>query len=462
MFVYVFVKDDMILTVVIFSASLVLVGVGINVVWTSPVIMKLKSNNTDINPLGKPITTYQVALITGLVPFGGVVGPLFFTKFCDIIGRKKTLMILSTLMILFEAVLAFSTNIYMYYISRFMIGLCVGVSVAATSIFLSEISQDHNRGTIGCFVGLSYPIGSLYAYIIGPLFSIKIFTLLCTIPNIFNILCFLIFIPESPFYLASKGYKKETMKALGKIRCRNDNVEKEYLKIVQTLENTTDKVEPTWRNILIVKNLRKGFIIAVTLNALQQLSGIGAILSYAGPLFDAAGASLSGNMTAILIGAVKVGAAVAATAIIERTGRKPLLIISTLGGSIPLFLLGLFFHLKNINSPLLDSILWLPIFSALFFIVTYTFGLGIIPQAIMSELFPSNVKSKTASSSASCALILKCVVTTIFPIMNDFLGPTWCLWVFSVFELLGFLFVCFVVPEIKGKTVLEVQELLGR
>lgn len=237
---------------------------GINIVWTSPVIWKLKSNDTDINPLGKPITTIQVAGISGLVPFGGMIGTLFLTKFCDIIGRRRTLMILSGVMLVSEVALACATHIYMYYVARFIIGLAVGVGVATVSVFLSEISEDHNRGTIGCFIGLSLPVGNLFVFILGPLVSVKMFTLLCTIPNILNLLCFLTFVPESPIYLASKGHKAQTMNSLERIRNKNsDELEKEYESIILTLENTSAKVKPTWGTIFRVRCLRNGFIIAL-------------------------------------------------------------------------------------------------------------------------------------------------------------------------------------------------------
>lgn len=446
-----------------FSASLLIVGVGINVVWTSPVIWKLKSNNTEINPLGVPIATFQVALIAGLVPLGGVIGTIFLEKLCDVLGRRKALMVLSTTMLLFETILSLSSNIYLYYVARFVIGICVGVGMAVTSVFLSEISEDHNRGTIGCFVGLSLPIGNLFVYVFGPLFSIKVFTLLCTLPNVINLLCLITFIPESPIYLASRGHRAKTIEALEKLRNKSPGeVEKEFENIIQTLESTAHKVEPTWRSMFKVKSLRKGFIIAIGLNALQQLSGVLAILAYAGPLFDAAGVSLSGDMVAVLIGLVQLFGVFLATVIIERTGRRPLLMVSTVGGSTAIFLLGLFYYLKNKDYAIVGSILWLPIASVLLFIVAFSLGLGVIPTAIMSEIFPSNVKSKASSASSGTALLIVFIVTTIFPIMVDLIGPSWCLWVFCIFGLLGYLFVYFIVPEIKGKSLVEVQELLSK
>lgn len=440
-----------------------MVAIGINTVWTSPVIWKLKSNDTNINPLGSPASTYQVALIAGLTPFGSLISPLFLTKFCDIIGRKKTLMMVTTIMLISTTGLAYSTHIYMYYIARFIIGLSVGGSVTSVSIFLSEISEDHNRGMIGCFMGLSFPIGNFYVYIVGPLFSVKVFTLICTIPNIINLLCLLTFIPETPYYLASKRNRTVAIKSLDRLRNKSSNeIEKEYDAIVNTLGSTSREMEGTWNSLLRERNLRKGLIIALFLSLFQQLSGICAILAFAGPLFDASGASLSGDMTAILIGLVKITSVIFTIAIIERVGRRPLLLASTLGGSIPHFLLAMFFYLKSHSSPIVDNILWLPIVSVLGFIIMYSLGLGVIPTSIMSELFPNSVKSKAASVCSCGGHICLFIVTTSFPLMNDYFGPTWCFSIFCFFELLGFLFVYFLVPEIKGKSLMEVQELLSK
>lgn len=438
-------------------------GVGINIVWTSPVLRRLKSNDTEANPLGESITTSQVALITGLMPLGGIISPFILTKLCDIIGRKKTIMAMSVLMMAAEIGLSFSKTIYLYYVWRFIIGISLGSLVSSGSIFLSELSEDHNRGTIGCFVGMSFPLGHLYDYLVGPWLSVTAYTLMCTIPHAINLICFFTFIPDSPVYLASKGNKEGALKALKILRNKDvRELEEEYEQIVNTLKNMEMEREPTWRSLLSVKGYRKGVIISGGLAILQQLSGICAILAFAGPLFDECGAALSGDMTAIMIATVQTICVSLATMVIERVGRRPLLLISTLGGFFPHVLLGIFFYLKKLNMDVVNSILWLPILCILVFIVTYSLGLGVIPTAIMSELFPSNVKSKTSSLCSFISIFLMLIITTLFPVMNDLLGPSWCLWIFGVFGFLGFLFVFFYVPEIKGKSVTEVQELLSK
>lgn len=408
-----------------------------------------------------PISTFQVSMLLGSLPLGGIIGSTMFIHLLDVVGRKRTMMMLSTLFIVFETALAFATNINIYYVARVILGLCVGAGSAVTSVYLSELAEDHNRGMIGCFIGLSFPLGSLYVYLLGPFFSVKMFTLLCTIPNIVNVICLITFIPESPIYLASKGCREDTIKALKKIRNKTAReIEKEYKTIIQTL-NISNKKQPSWKSLFVEKSLRRGFMLAVGLNIFQQLSGVSAILSYAGPLFDAAAASLSGDMTAILIGIVKVCTVILATIIIEKVGRRYLLLVSTMSTGIPLFVLGAFFYLRSINSIIVDSILWLPIISILLYIIAYSIGIGIIPVAMMSELVPINYKSKVTSVCSIVLLVLSLILTTIFPIINDFFGPSWCLWLFGIFQIVAFVFIYYLVPEIKGKSIMEVQKLLS-
>lgn len=446
-----------------FSACLVVITAGIVTVWISPIVWKLKQNSTEINPLGEPVTTLQIAWIGGLAPFGGLVGTMFVPELLNIFGRKRTLMIISFAVTFLEALLAFATNIYVYYLARLMIGVFVGSCPAVVSVFLSEISEDHNRGILGCFVGLSYPLGTLYGYLIGPMFTVKMYTLLGTIPNIITILCCLAFIPESPYYLASKGHKKETLEALQRIRTKNIyELEKEYENIIQTLEITADKVEATWRDLFNVRCLRRGLVITVGLNAIQQLSGINAILGYAGILFDASNVSLSGDVIAILIGLVNVFGVLLAMIVIEKVGRRPLLLVSTLGGSVSLLVLGLFFYLKKFSFMILNTLSWVPVTSALLFIVFFAVGLASIPVSLPSELFPVNAKSKISSACAGTTLTFMFAVITLFPILNDCLGPAWCFCLFSIFGFLGFLFIHFLVPEIKGKSLVEIQEVLSK
>lgn len=431
--------------------------------WTSPTVRRLRSIDQNENPLGVPLTTFQIAMITGLFPFGAALSPPLLLDICNKIGRKNTILILSTMMTLANMILSFASHVYVYYAVRFMLGICAGTADAVVSVFLSEIAEDHNRGRIGCFMGMSYPTGSLIVYVLGSLCSVRTYTLLCTLPNIINIICFLTFIPESPSYLASNKRKKETLAALDRLRNKNPGeVEKEYEALVQTLKSTTEEGESSWKDILSVKSLRKGFVISVVLTILQQFAGIGAILAYAGPLFDAAGSVLTGDVVGILIGLLYIFGDIIAIMIIERVGRRPLLLFSTLGGVIPHFLLGLFFYLKNSGSQTIENFLFLPIVSILTFIITYSVGLSVIPPVIPGVLMPNNAKTKVTSVIFFISYFCFSTVTVVFPIMNDYVGPSWCMWFFAVVESLTFVFVYFFLPEVTGKSSQEIQELLSK
>lgn len=424
-------------------------------------LWKLQSNDTEINPLGEPITTSQISLLAGLSPLGGIIGPLFLTRFCDIIGRRKTIIMLSIMMLIGEIVVAFSRYILICYIGRFLSGLAIGAVVGVVPVFITEISEDHNRGRVGCIVGLCFPLGYLYVYLIGPFFSVQNFALLCAVPQIINLICLLLFIPESPIYLVAKGKQKEALKVLKKLRNKSQmEIEKEYVKILRIISENSYEEKASWRSLLAVKSFRRGLLIALGLSVIQPLSGMSAILAFAGSIFDEVGFAVSGDMSAIIIGIVQVLAVVFTTSIIDKAGRRPILLISSLGLSLPHFLLGLFFHLKHYN--LVSSITWLPIVCVLLLTIFYAIGLGTIPSLISSELFPSSVRAKTSTLCSFISITCIFLVNSLFPLASGFLGRSYCLWMFSSFCILGFMFIYFLFPEIEGKDLSEVQKLLSR
>lgn len=117
-------------------------------VWTSSALPKLKFNSEE-NPLGKPLTLHEEALITSLHFLGAGIGGLILSRLADTIGRKSTLIIISIFELFSLITLALAHNIKYYYVTRLIQGLCVGVSVTVMPVFISEISEDHNRGKFG-------------------------------------------------------------------------------------------------------------------------------------------------------------------------------------------------------------------------------------------------------------------------------------------------------------------------
>lgn len=423
---------------------------------------QLQSNDTEINPLGRPVTSYEISLIMGFFAIGSTISPLFCVKLADIFGRKNLIIFTSILNMISLSLLAFTTNIIWLYITRTVSGVVLGMLGPILAIFLSEITDDHNRGKFGCFSLAFMPFGQLYGYLMGYFFSVKYFTITCLIPLILHTLLMVFFVPESPVHLLQQGRTIEAVSSLTKYRgnLSAEEIEKDIRLIKCTPEQTMNQGGVRLRTLVTHQPTRKGLFIGLGMFVIQFGTGIGIIQSFLGPIFEEAQTSLSGNMTAILVGSLKLIIFLGVAQIVNKCGRKFLMFFSALLCSISLFCLGLYFFLKDINFGLYKNFTWLPLMSIIFFIFAYSVGLGCIPFATIGELFDNNIRSTAVSTIMFITRIVGSVVYILYPIVVKFIRVWGCMWIFSGICGLGTIFIYVVVPETQGKSFNEIQEIL--
>lgn len=437
-----------------------MVALGCTSIWTSPVIPKLRSDNSEVNPLGQPATTFQISMIAGLPALGCILGPIFLEKPLNIWGRRKTLMVLSILCIIILVFTAYARHLYTYYVLRVLLGVVIGCFVGAVPIFIAEISENHNRAKYGCLMGFFVPIGNLYGYLIGSIFSVKIFTILCGMPLAINFILMLLLVPESPVFLASKNKKDKALKVMCKLRNNSaDDNTKAYQEMELMLKQSEKGDSNIW-SFFKTKRFRRGFIITLGLNTLQFFSGMTPIMAFLGPTFDAANVGISGDYIAIFVAMVKIVSLFVASLYVEKLGRRPLLLISSLGSALTLFAIGLYFQLESTNSNISYRMSWLPVVCIVLFIVAYSVGIGPIPMAVMSEMFPNEARSISVSIIVFFTSVSIFVITFCFPIFVEAFGNAFCFWIFSGSCFVGVFFVYYMVPETKGKSFAEIQQML--
>ncbi|XP_028132247.1 facilitated trehalose transporter Tret1-like [Diabrotica virgifera virgifera] len=429
--------------------------------WTSPVLPKLLSNDSSINPLEKPITTVEISMLIGLPCLTGLMGSLLAAPLSDRFGRKKCMQIFTFVMFLCNIFIAFSNRVLYLIVLRciFFVGM-FGI-MAVVPVFVTEICENHNRAKYGCVVGLFSPLGNLYSYILGPLFSVRVFTLVSNIPAVIFLVSF-IFAPESPFFSVYKGKDKDCIKALRKLRNNKSDIElhKDFSEITKSIEIKVSTVNPGISALFKIKEARVGlFLISIPM-VTQFLSGAPTLMPFVGPIFNKAATNLSGNTIAIIVGAVKCSVFIIPTFIVERTGRKPLMIGSSLGCSVSMILVGTYFYLQHINSPLAQQLSWLPIISVIIVIFSYAVGLGPVPMSLTGELFATDVRAVASSITMTVAGLAIFAVATIFPIAAELVGLHWCFWVFSINCLVGAVSIYLFLPETKGRRLVEIQEIL--
>lgn len=178
-------------------------------------------------------------------------------------------------------------------------------------------------------------------------------------------------------------------------------------------------------------------------------------------LIQDSGASIDPSVSTIIVGVIQVIATWVASLVVDKLGRRLLLLLSIVVMTLSTFTLGLYFYLKDDLRQNVSDIGWLPLLSLSSYVIIFSLGFGPIPWMLMAEIFPSKIKG--AACSLACLFNWACVfvVTKEFPVLRISFGTGITFWCFTACCAVGILFVMFLVPETKGKTLLEVQEILA-
>ncbi|CAG7828152.1 unnamed protein product, partial [Allacma fusca] len=346
---------------------------------------------------------------------------------------------------------------------------CGGAFTLAAPIFTAEMASVSIRGTLAAGFDMMITVGMLFIFIVGSFLTWRYQALACgIIPILFHAIMF--FVPESPRYLLGKGKRDEALAALCWFRGASspNQVASELYELnneeidVSCSIRVTPAKSGMWSDLIQPAAL-KPILIVFFLFLFQELSGIDAVLFFTVDIFAASGAQLDNYYATIIVGVVQVIAATVAALVVDKSGRRFLLLLSEIFMVLSLGALGLFFYLK-ITDPTLaaNDLGWLPLTSLIVYVVSYSIGLGPITYMIMGELLPHHVKGLASSILTSIKWLLGFAVTLFFEDILLSLGDDGGFWLFAGFCFLGGIFVLFFVPETKGKTLEEIQKIFSK
>lgn len=410
--------------------------------------------------MGYSIAPDEETWIGSLQYIGAMCGILPFAFLADRIGRKPVLLFLAVPHIVSFLSFAFATDIYWYYFGRFLGGVSLSSVYIVLPMYVAEISEDSYRGMLLVSYSTFASFGDLFPYVMGPFTSIRSFNItLAAFPIAFFIL-FLLIAPESPYFYVDRDDKRAEH-ILNKLRGKRLN----YSAIDEVKEIKNEKKKDQSGDILNTlkkKYVIKGFIVALGLNSFQQLSGLGAILAYTQIIFEAAGTNISAEKSAIIVGVVLFLASFGGPLIVDRKGRKFLLICSSIGCILSEGILGIYFWLQETRKMPLEGISWLPLACLVVYVITFNIGFGPLPFTVTSEILPNNVKFYLATISGFTGWLVSFLVTKFFNDLNILLGRGGTFFLFCGFCVLALLFIVSVVPETKGKSFQEIQDILDR
>ncbi|XP_038879074.1 sugar transporter ERD6-like 16 isoform X4 [Benincasa hispida] len=328
----------------------------------------------------------------------------------------------------------------------------IAIYLSKVPIFIAEIAPKNLRGGLTTLNQLLIVTGASVAFLFGTVVTWRTLALIGLIPCI-TLHVGLFFVPESPRWLAKVGHEKEFLSALQRLRGKNANISAEaneiqiYIETMQSLPKV--KLVDLFQSIYI-----RPLIIGVGLMVFQQFGGINGIGFFASETFASAGPS-AGKIGTIAYACIQVPITVAGVILMDKSGRRPLIMVSAAGTSLGCFLAGASFFLKG-HGLLLDFVPMLVVGGVLIFIASFSIGMGAVPWVIMSEIFPINVKGVAGSIVVLVNWLGAWIVSFTFNFFMSW-SSSGTFFIYSLISLMTILFVIKLVPETKGKTLEEIQ-----
>lgn len=399
------------------------------------------------------MTEHEASWAASLLCMGAVWGAIPAGLISEYFGRKKTLLYLALPLLVSWLLIASSPNVYGLYVGRFVSGVAMGAFSVAIPPYVADIAESQILPALANFYHVMFSGGILFGYIIGMVQSASWISVLCTSLPVAFFVAFL-FLPESPIYLMSQGKTNEAKTALRYFRGIDNDVDGEIKQIKEYLRSyARNKVN--FQHLLQNRATVKAFVVSFGLMIFQQIGGIFPILFYAERIFKTFSLSMNPPGAAIILGFCLVSSTYFSTLLLRLIRRRALLILSFISMSLSVGSLAVFYNLK---APNLSTNTWVPLFTLCAFVSTYAAGVGPIPWLMLREIFPSNVTRRATAITAGFHWFLAFLVTKLYQNMIDMVRPGWVLSHFAITCLFGALFVYFVVPETKDRSLQEIQD----
>ncbi|KAB0795225.1 hypothetical protein PPYR_12064 [Photinus pyralis] len=434
----------------VITGTLTVISDGMHYGWSSPIVPLLQSPQSPI-----PISESDVLWLENCLMFGGIAG-LFLTMYLlDKVGRKRTMLIAAVENLIAWVLIATATTPEVLLVARFISGIAADVNFVAAPVYIAEIADKEIRGRLSSLINIFSLLGVVLIYSVGPFVSITISSAIGMGFLVTELLTFSS-MPESPHYLLVRQKPEAARESLKVLR--NVDVDDELRELTEVVERENAcRGRPF--DLIKVKSYRKAILIMTVLNFGQHFTGLSVMIMNLHIILEEAGSSIKTNTAAIEFSLLMVAACIITMFLIDLLGRRVLLTTSSVLTGISLLVLGVYFAIKNAGGNTRDYT-WIPVASLMVYAIVHKIGLGSIPIVVTAELFPTNIKAVGCTVADSIYVIASASSIFVFHYMLRQFGMHAPIFLFAACSILVGLFVIFFLPETKGKTLEQIQQML--
>ncbi len=405
--------------------------------------------------LGGESSAFHGIVVMSSALWGTVLGAALGAFPTDKLGRKKTLFYIGIFYFVSALGSAMTSDPYLFALFRFIGGIGVGVSTIAAPAYVSEIAPAKERGKLVALYQFNIVFGILIAfasnYFIGSLVSGANAWRYMLGAEALPALAYLLLItrvPKSPRWLLGRGEVDQARSILARLHNASVNIDEVISDIDKAADNETAET-------VFQKKYRKQLWLVIALAAFNQFSGINAFLYYSPRIFEMAGLESSAALlSSIGVGAVNLIFTLIGLSLIDKSGRRKLMIIGSLGYILSLGLVTYSFATE-----------WFGMHVTYFFflfIASHAIGQGAVIWVFISEIFPNKQRAQGQAVGTSTHWILAAIIPALVPLLFTTIGASTVFGIFTVMMVLQLVWVLLIMPETKGVSLEELSKSLGQ
>ena len=396
-------------------------------------------------------------VVTSIALLGAAIGALVGGPLADRFGRRHLIAATSIVFVIGSLAAAFAQSVEWLIAARLVLGSAIGIASFVAPLYLSEIAPAKIRGALVSLSQVAVTVGILSSYLIDYAFAHaggwRWMFGIGAVPAL-ALGIGIMLMPSSPRWLMMKGRRKDAGRALARIRGSAKDVDADSDPELQEIGDNVARPK-TGYAILLRPEFRPPLIIGIVLAALQQVTGINTVIYYAPTIFEFAGLGSAGAaiFATLGVGIVNVVLTLVALWLIDRVGRRPLLLVGEAGMLVSLIVLGVgfFWHGAGGMTDLITAA------SLMTYVGFFAIGLGPVFWLLIAEIYPQEVRGLAMSVATLTNWGMNLLVALTFLTLVDALGTSATFWLYAALTGVALVFTWRFVPETKGRTLEEIE-----